>query len=308
MKEKDLHKLIFSVFHQSSEIIVGPGDDCAAIDIGKEKLLLIAVDQLISDIHYDSKKTSPSDMAKKLLNRNLSDIAAMGGYPAYALLTLAANPAASKSQQTGSTDDWYYEFLNSLSKEAERWDVSICGGDLSSINSETVAATLTITGWVNKNKICLRYPAKTGDLLYATGSFGNSFASGHHLSFTPRIKEADFIAGTYSRVMIDVSDGLLADAEQIVKKSNLGLIIDLDKIPLRSGASLKNALGDGEDYELLFAVPATLVEKLEKKWPFSDVLLTKIGEFTDGNRGKISDKNGRNLSKIYKTGFEHFDE
>lgn len=306
MKEKDLHKLIFSVFQQKSDIIVGPGDDCAAIDIGKEKLLLIAVDQLISDIHYDSKKTPPSNIAKKLLNRNLSDIAAMGGYPAYALLTLAANPAASKLQQTGLTDDWYHKFFDSLAKEAERWDVSICGGDLSSINSDTVAATLTITGWVDKNKICLRYPAKTGDLLYATGIFGNSFASGHHLSFTPRIKEADFIAGTYSRVMIDVSDGLLADAEQIVKKSNLGLIFDLEKIPLRSGASLENALGDGEDYELLFAVPCTLSEKLESNWPFSDVPLTKIGKFTDVSRGKIFDKDGKDLSKIYKTGFEHF--
>ena len=93
MKEKDIHSLIFRTFRQGENVVVGPGDDCAALDFGGARLFLMAADQLVSGVHYDAGKTSASAAAAKLLNRNLSDIAAMGGEPAYALLTIASGSA-----------------------------------------------------------------------------------------------------------------------------------------------------------------------------------------------------------------------
>lgn len=299
MKEKDIHQMIYRFFRQGRGVAVGPGDDCAALDFGGKRYFLAATDQLVSDVHYIQGKTSAAAIAKKLFNRNISDIAAMGGTPAFALLTVASHSADKK---------WYSAFIKSIQAEASRWNVSICGGDISSVKKDVTVCTLTINGWVDKNRICLRSNAKPGDILYATGLFGNSFKSGHHLSFTPRVEAAKFIAGEFSRAMIDVSDGLLIDAQRFAFASGLGLVIDTAKIPIRKGASLSAALSEGEDYELIFAVPSSKAEMLEKKWPFKNIRLTRIGEFIKDDKGRIYDLEQRELTSTHKTGFEHFND
>ncbi len=296
MKEKALIKKITSMLKQGKDIQTGPGDDCAAIDLGLDKLLLVATDQVASGIHYDRDSTAPSLVAKKLLNRNLSDIAAMGGIPAYALLTVAANYSESE----------YLEFFESMATETEKRKVSLCGGDISSSPKECEISTLTIMGWVEKERICLRSGASPGDLLYTTGTFGNSFHSGHHLDFEPRLEQGRFLAGRFTNIMIDASDGLLADSLQIAEAANLGLIIETDKVQLREGASLKNALGEGEDYELIFAVPHDNASQLEEEWPFNDIPLSRIGLFTKEHPGLAYDSFNCNLSEKFKQGFDHF--
>lgn len=297
MKEKDIHSLIFRTFSQGKNVVVGPGDDCAAIDIGGGKLFLMAVDQIVSEVHYVSGSTSASEAAVKLINRNLSDIAAMGGDPAFALLTIATKYADSR---------WITGFLRSIQKEASKWKISICGGDVSSTAKDVTVCTLTIAGWVDKKRICLRKGAEAGDFLYATGSFGNSFNSGHHLKFVPRIEPAKFLAGKYTHCMIDVSDGLLSDAGRICESSKVSLVLNQSSIPLRKGANIRSALSEGEDYELIFAVNPSKSAELERKWPFKKIKLTRIGTFVPGRKGSIFGTGMNLISSAGRTGYEHF--
>ncbi|OGV48918.1 MAG: hypothetical protein A2017_00820 [Lentisphaerae bacterium GWF2_44_16] len=297
MNEHGLIKKIIPLLKQGKNVLTGPGDDCAAIDLGLDELFLVSTDQLVSGRHYEASRVSPSQIAVKLLKRNISDIAAMGGTPFCAVLTLAS---------ASEKEDFYMEFFKALSKEAEKWNISICGGDISSSPHDVF--TMTIMGKVGKNKICLRSGASAGDCLYCTGLIGNSYGSEHHLNFTPRLHEARFLAGKYTRTMIDISDGLLADALHLAESSEKSITLDLNKISLRSGATMPDAVSDGEDYELLFAVSPAKADELEKKWPFKDVELTRIGVFTESGKGGIFDAEGNNLTENRKTGFDHFDD
>lgn len=296
MKEIEILNQILPLFKQRPEIATGPGDDCAVINLG-ETCLLTAVDQLVAGIHYYPNIT-PERIAAKLLKRNLSDIAAMGGVPAYALLALASNRTDSQ---------WFTRFYQGLENEARHWDVSICGGDLSSLPPKGVkeVMSLTILGFCEPERACLRANAKPGDLLYATGYFGNSLNSEHHLNFIPRLPEGRFLAENFTSAMIDVSDGLLLDASRVAKASNLALILDPDTIPLRSGANINSALSDGEDYELLFAVSPDASEALERNWNFK-TKLTSIGHFQPGTG--VATPDGDDLLKKIKTGYEHHND
>ena len=314
MDENSILNSIFPLLKQGSDIVVGPGDDCAVIDIGNEnKYFLIAADQIISNVHYDPLITTPKEAGAKLLKRNLSDIAAMGGYPSNAVVTLASE---------NYDIPWIHSFYEGLTFEANKWNVSICGGDLSSIKKvnlfpnmkidksakqSVLVTTLTITGYVDKNKLCLRSNAKSDDILFATGLYGNSYNSKHHLTFTPRIEEADFIASTYSKTIMDVTDGILIDLQRITKASNVTAKLYTKKIPFRKGTDkLKNALTDGEDYELLFAVPQEKAEKLMHSWPFK-TKLTKIGKIIDKIQNiDIIDNSNKDLISIHKkNGWDH---
>ncbi len=300
MDEKSFLEKILPCFRQDGTVLAGPGDDCAVIDVGAGRLLLWAVDQLVEGVHFESPATSPASAAAKLVRRNVSDIAAMGGKPSYALLTAAANFAGK-----GINASWIGKFMRAVSREASRWTMSVCGGDLAS-NPDRAVFTLSIAGWVEKDRLCLRSGARDGDLLYATGRFGNSFSSGHHLDFVPRLAEARFLAGRFTRAMIDVSDGLLSDAGQIAKASGLGLEIFAGQVLLRRGATLAQALGQGEDYELLFAVSPSKAVRLAREWPFKKTPLSRVGRFSSGIPcGKLLGEDGCDLSVRFKGGYSH---
>lgn len=306
MKEKQLLDWIPDRFQQGQEIVIGPGDDCAVLHFGLKKYYLMAVDQLTADTHYFADSASPSQIAKKLLHRNISDIAAMGGQPAHALLAMSIVP--------GKHKNWFQAFFRTMAEEAKKWNISICGGDIASTESGKDSSALTITGWVEKKALCVRSGARSRHILYATGCFGKAFETNHHLEFTPRLEEARFLAGYFTNTMIDVSDGLLLDAARIAESSKIGLILDTDKIPARNNATLEEALTDGEDYELLFTVPADKAEDLEKKWPFKNTPLTAIGKFTKKVRaGTVMDMSAEvlyeyGLCQFRKPGFDHFDK
>ncbi|MFA7231131.1 MAG: thiamine-phosphate kinase [Victivallaceae bacterium] len=297
MNEIKILEKILPGLLQGADIALGPGDDCAAIDIGLERLLLAAVDQVIGEIHYVRQDTTPQQIGAKLLKRNLSDIAAMGGKPAWALLALASN---------NPDESWYTDFFAGLQSEAERWNISICGGDLGCLpqGKTQEVASLTILGTVAREHICLRSSARPEDLIYVTGSFGNSFMSGHHLNFLPRLAEGEFLANEFTAAMIDISDGLLLDAMRMAKASLVGFELEPELIPLRTGASVETALSDGEDYELLFTVSADKAERLEKEWPFTTGL-TRIGKVTSTHPGIIFDYKGNDLTLKVKKGYEH---
>ena len=258
MNEESFVRKLTAMFPQSPEVKVGPGDDCAVLDLGTPDLLLAAVDQVISDVHY-TRETAPEAIAGKLLKRNISDIASMGGIPTHALLSLAVDPM---------DEDWLLAFHRGIADLASQYGISVIGGDMARLFAPGQALSLTILGKVERGKLCLRSHAGEGDLLFATGGFGNSFRSGHHLDFTPRLKEARFLAGDFTCAMQDVSDGLLKDAARMAEASGLALRLEPDSVPRRAGASEESALTEGEDYELLFAVPEKLRSRLESDASF----------------------------------------
>ncbi len=304
MNEKDILDKIPNIFPQRGEVLIGPGDDCAVLDFGLDRLYLMAVDQLVSDIHYKKSSAFAAKIAKKLLNRNLSDIAAMGGVPAHALLTMTL------SRETAADNYWIDEFLDTLSHEAGHWNMSVCGGDISSTNADTDSFSLTITGWVAKESLCLRSSAKPGDLLFASGLFGNSFSSGHHINFTPRVEVSAFLAGAFTNTMIDVSDGVLLDSARLAEMSNVGLCLNPEAIIPRDNANIEQRLTDGEDYELLFAVQPEKSELLIREWPFDDIPLSQIGVFERDTPGVVRDTCGKTLfnggSTTHNHVYDHF--
>ncbi len=300
MNELKLLEKILPTLHQRTDVIIAPGDDCAAVKTA-DGLLLLGADQLISGVHYLAD-TQPEQIAAKLLKRNLSDIAAMGGVAEHALVTIAS-----------SRDDevWFEEFYHGLNTVAATFNIAVCGGDLAALPQhypgDGEILSLTIIGRTTEDKLCLRSNAKPGDFLYATGCFGNSFASEHHLQFTPRMVEGKWLADNgFTRAMIDVSDGLLLDLERLSRASQLDCKLDIHAIPRRAGADIQAALGDGEDYELLFSVAPDLTDKLTADWPFTSTPLSCIGQFsTQHSKGTIFDNHGNNLSKNRIKGYEH---
>ncbi|MDD4817659.1 MAG: thiamine-phosphate kinase [Victivallaceae bacterium] len=291
MDELGLLAKILPMLPDRPDVAVPPGDDAAAVRIGG-RLLLAASDQLASDVHFYLDGTPACEAGAKLLKRNLSDIAAMGGTPAWCLVNLACR---------GVTGQWITDFHRGICETARRFNVAVIGGDLCETATDGVAASLTILGTVEEEKLCLRKNVRPGDAIYATGTFGNSLASGSHLAFTPRLAEAEWLAGRFTDAMMDVSDGPALDLERMAAASNVAIIIDPEKLPPRDGADVDHRLGDGEDYELLFAVRPQLVQQLEAEWPF-DTPLTAIGCAASGEPG-LTDINGR---KIKQHGYQHF--
>lgn len=230
----------------NDQVIVGPGDDCAVLKWNDAYDLLVTVDQLIEGVHY-TPETPPEEAGAKLMKRNLSDIAAMGGEPLWAVVTLAADSDAGR----------LVPFMTGVAREAARYGTAVCGGDISALPVQGVVTTLTLAGRVPHGGAILRSGARPGDVLYVTGEIGNSFSSGHHLSFTPRLAEGRALGGK-AHAMLDISDGLLLDARRLAQASRVDLEINVPAVPLRAGAKLPDALSDGEDYELFFCGPPGL--------------------------------------------------
>lgn len=295
MNEELFVRRLAGLFRQSKDVFTGIGDDAAALDLGLPggELLLAAADQVVEKIHF-TPGTPPEKIAAKLLKRNLSDIAAMGGIPTHALVTVALNPFREETLDA---------FHRGLSDCADRANVSVIGGDSGALPEPGFTASLTILGRVRKECLCLRSNAAEGDLLYATGSFGNSFLSDWHLDFIPRLREAHYLAGNYTCAMTDVSDGLAKDAARMAAASGLAVTLDVSSVPLRAGATPEQALTEGEDYELIFAVPPKSAAEMEKHWPFPGIPLTRIGQFHAGTPGEI-----RGLPDGICRGYDHFHE
>lgn len=287
MNEELLTRNMAALFSRRSDVITGIGDDAAVLDSGSQDgtWLLAAADQVLEDVHF-LPGTDPGKVAVKLLNRNISDIAAMGGRPAHALVTLALNPL---------DEAWLDAFNLALEDLASANGISVIGGDVARSPVPGKTASLTILGHVEKEKLCLRSNAKAGDVLYVTGSFGRSFPTGHHLTFRPRLEQARFLAGVYTCAMMDVSDGLAKDLARFAAASGITAeITELAHIPGRDGATGEEKLYDGEDYELLIAVPPEKCDALEKAWCFPDVPLTKAGIFEAGPQD------------LQEKGYDHF--
>jgi thiamine-monophosphate kinase len=235
----------------NSLVQLGVGDDMAILNWPAADLLLIGVDQVLDTVHFDSNIHTPTQIGRKVMNRNLSDCAAMACLPAAAVATLAAPRDFSLAQSQ--------DFYLAMRAAADAFNCPIVGGDTSSWDGKLLA-TVTILGRSAGVRPITRAGAKPGDGIFVTGPLGGSIL-GRHLDFTPRIDLGRQLAN-FATAMIDTSDGISRDITHICKASHVGAILESANIPIhpdaielsrRDGISPPiHALNDGEDYELLF--------------------------------------------------------
>ena len=255
------------------DVIAGPGDDCAVVAApDNDRLLLLKTDCVVEGVHFQPNE-KPSAVGWKAMMRTLSDFAAMSGLPQYALVTLIA-PAEREAR-------WMKQLYAGLQRAAARFEVAIVGGETSATKGPLVISISAI-GYVEKARCVRRSVGKAGDVLFVTGKLGGS-GKGRHLKFIPRIDEARWLTQHFRiHAMMDLSDGLGADLPRLAKASGVGFAIEESALPRHRGCSIQQAISDGEDYELLFALAPNEADALEKKWrkKFPRLSLTRIGRLT----------------------------
>ncbi|MCP5536535.1 MAG: thiamine-phosphate kinase [Akkermansiaceae bacterium] len=258
-------------------IVVGPGDDCAVVDVGlADRYQLLKTDSLVEGVHYLAG-TEASRVGWKAVARVISDFAAMGGWPGQLLVTIAM-PADKKVKYV---EDLY----GGMQKCATTYGATICGGETSSVPLGSAAViSIAGTGWVGKGKQITRCGGMVGDRILVTGRLGGSM-NGKHLDFLPRLEESAWLTENFQiRSMMDLSDGLGRDLPRLARASGCGFRVDAQCLPLNPGCDPAQALGDGEDYELLFTVCRHAVEKVCAEWArrFPGLPLTVVGELVSG--------------------------
>jgi thiamine-monophosphate kinase len=202
--------------------------------------------------------------------RPLSDFAATSAVPQFALITLIA-PGQTKLA-------WVERVYCGLRRAANRFKVGIVGGETSNTTGP-VAISVSVVGFVEKGRWVSRRGAKGGDDLFVTGRLGGSVKQ-KHLQFIPRIVESRWLAKNFSiHAMMDLSDGLGADLPRLARASRVGFTIEMENLPLARGAKIDDAISEGEDYELLFAISRRERNRLERDWrkKFPKLPLTRIG-------------------------------
>jgi len=240
-RSADLHGLSGAF----GQIVTGPGDDAAVVKTPSGDLLLITVDQLVAGKHF--AHDMPLDLiARKAVARSVSDIAAMGGTPAWGLATGLLPSGYTQADA----------LFDAMARWGRHWGCPLIGGDIAT-GSDVLSLTVTIAGTMAPGVApVLRSGAQPGDLLWLTGPIGNSFASGRHATFEPRLEAGQWAAAVGAHAMIDLSDGLGRDAARIGQASGMRLLIQSESLPVHPDcAGWKQATGDGEDYELLIALP-----------------------------------------------------
>lgn len=270
----------------------GIGDDCAVLPPAKRRQFL-TVDPVIFGRHFDAA-VPPAAVGAKLLKRNLSDIAAMGGSPRAAVVSLCLDRATRVS--------WLQEFYRGLATTARRYGVALVGGDVAEAPGVLIAS-LTLLGEAAGPRVLTRTGARAGDWIAVTGRLGGSLTSGHHHRFTPRLAEGRWLARRPEiRSMMDLSDGLAKDLAALTPLGTRAAL-DLAAVPRRRGCTLAGALGDGEDYELLCAISARAdLVALRRTWRrrFPSLPLTVIGRF-------VKQPDGATAANILPvSGYEHF--
>ena len=255
------------------EVRVGAGDDCAVIGSPRAaRWSLLKADAVVEGVHF-LRGDDPRRVGRKALCRAISDIAAMGGVPEHALVTIAV----SRDDDVARVKALYA----GLRRAARKFGVSIVGGETSR-SPGPLFVNVTLTGSVERARCVLRSGARPGDVLFVTGRLGGSRA-GRHLDFTPRLAEARWLVTHFHpHAMMDLSDGLAADLPRLAGASKCGFALDETAIPCAPGCTIHEALSDGEDFELLFALPPREAAGIHARWrqSFKKLPLTQIGRLT----------------------------
>lgn len=311
MREKSLIEQIRRRVRVGKAIVTGIGDDCAVLRIPAGHEVLVTTDFTLENVHFRRAWHPPEVVGWRCLARGLSDIAAVGGEPRAAFLSLAL--------ERGTSQKWVNRFLTGLLDAAAEFRVPLAGGDTAQ-SPGGIQADIVLVGSVPNGMAVLRSGARPGDGIYVTGELGGSAAAIARLR-EGRARAADYErhfhpvarvgAGQWLRrrglasAMIDVSDGLSTDLEHICEESSVGAEIEIAAIPrARVGRAapqvgLDLALHGGEDYELLF----TSAKKIPAR--VAGVPVTRIGRITRKKGMVLLEENGRRR-KLAALGWEHF--
>jgi thiamine-monophosphate kinase len=285
--------------------------------------LVVTVDQAIEGVHY-LPDDPPDLVAKKLLRRNLSDLAAMGATPRHYLLTMALPRSVE--------DKWVGRFADGLAEDQRRFAIALIGGDSASTSGPT-SLTLTALGDIAEGKEIRRSGAKPGDRVWVSGTIGDAFLGLAVLRGDyPRLPTADraALAARFqlpeprcalgprlvgiAHALIDVSDGLVADLSHICETSGVAATVDLARLPLSPAAQLivaadaalrlRLATG-GDDYELLFAAPPEAAGAIAALAAELAIPIAEIGAIVPGSGVRLVDESGREIS-VEIAGWRHF--
>lgn len=280
--EDALIQRLVGLIPRSGDPAAGPGDDCAVIDHDAQSpsLLLLKTDALVEGIHF-LPETPARSVGWKAAARVVSDFAAMGGQPGHFLITLALPPETAVS--------WVEDLYRGIGDCLVIHGGLLAGGETSSVPSGSAAViSIAATGCVSRDHLVLRSTAGVGDTLFVTGRLGGSIR-GKHLDFTPRLRESRWLVSKYKpTAMMDLSDGLAKDLPRLAASSGCEFQIDAAALPLNPGCTPTEAIGDGEDYEILFAIAPARIDGLLAAWSaeFPELPLTRIGSLVEISAGE----------------------
>jgi thiamine-monophosphate kinase len=249
LREFDLIGRIRQRSAADARVPIGPGDDMAQVALPTPQVLL-SVDQLVEGLHFDLQTASLEAVGYKAMARSLSDIAAMAAQP-------AASVAGAVLPRRLAPDE-VDRLFTAMHDCAAHFDCPLVGGDITIWDGPLMLNT-TVAAAPTDRGVIQRRGAKAGDLVCVTGALGGSLASGRHLRFPPRIREAMRLHEALEHelhALIDLSDGLGRDAGHIAEESDVTIRLDAAALPASPGCDWRRALGDGEDYELCFTTSA----------------------------------------------------
>jgi len=311
MSEFNLIRKYFTWESPPTDIAIAVGDDAAVLNVPAGKQLVTSIDTLISGVHFP-ENTSPKSIGHKALAVNLSDLAAMGATPKWFTLALTVPEI---------DETWLSGFGKGLKLLAQQHHCFLIGGDTT---RGPLSISIQVMGLVDKGRALLRSGAMIGDKIYVTGTLGDASVGLQNIQGklklseqdseycqqrlnnpTPRMAESGFI-NSFATSCIDISDGLLQDLSHVLQASQVGATLNLSELPLSpslkvlDGKIAKNmALTGGDDYELLFTIPAKIESQFLDK---IDYKLTCIGVVTD-EKLIITDEAGNHLTS---SGYNHF--
>lgn len=306
----------------SNNLVLGIGDDAAAVRFDADMLVLSTTDSQVEDVHFIKSLVSASELARKAVAVSVSDVGAMGGIPRFILASVGFSERE---------DEKFLEDLISGFKDSEQeFEVKLIGGNLSS--SSKIFIDITVLGEVEPELMIKRSGANVGDLIYATGTLGdsalglkiiqdgerdrNNYLVKKHIGPQPRLKVARELAQSkIPTSMIDISDGLLLDLERISVDQGIGAKLEVHNIPTSkeydelaqhfSQNLYELALSGGEDYELLFTANEKYVDEVKRISDRMNVRITEIGSITDANSIDLLSAT-EETATLEKRGFVHF--
>lgn len=285
---------------------VGIGDDAAVLKIPDQGSLVVATDMLMDGAHFVLSECGAARAGHKALGVNLSDLAAMAARPLAAFVSLAL-------PQHGAAE-LARELIGGMLPLSETCGCAVAGGDTNVWEGPAVV-NVAVVGTVGERGPLTRSKARAGDWILITGACGGSLL-GRHLDVVPRVSEALLLHGRYElHAGIDISDGLACDLWRVLSASGCGAVVELQAVPIHADAhraaerrgdtrsALDHALGDGEDFELILAVPAEEARRMLHEQPLQ-VPITRIGEFVAEQGLWSTDASGAR-HPLTPAGYEH---
>jgi thiamine-monophosphate kinase len=303
-------------------VVLGVGDDTAAVKIHPKRVLLATTDSQVEDVHFIKKLISAADLARRSVAVSVSDICAMGGVPKFFL--------ASMGFSTQENEAFLEGLMDGFESGATEFGLELIGGNLSSSNK--IFIDITVLGEVEPQLIVKRHGAKPGDFVYVSGSLGDSALGQKVLASRKLVESDEYLIMRHKRpqprlalgrelaikglasAMIDISDGLVLDLERISIKQGLGATVYVDRIPLSSNYRERIsdfskdlysiAISGGEDYELLFSSPKVNEKEIQELSRIQKIKITKIGQITEQPLIHLLNEDGKEIN--HDRGYVHF--